>query len=246
MKPRQPRQDGGVSGRTTPRLITLHDVMLLDADGDEKLAINGEELTERFRALARWHRWPKNALLANRSVVKGQKLVCRLVDTLPDATHWLNGNGKYITTKLLQTPVVAGLSFAYVDNGGTQYAGGSRSHLKRSASVQSAPASPPPAKRHSQGESGGFEEFSMSPDTPGGGAKGRTHPRLLDLHRAAALAASKDPSACNKADIRHICGNPRCAVIFHFRPGTKHQNDKDTAYHKAHPNRAPQSFPPWQ
>ena len=87
---------------------------------------------------------------------------------------------------------------------------------------------------------------SQSPGSPESEWAGSTQPVPIRLHKAAYLASCRDPAATKGLEIRHICGNPRCGVVSHFRAGTKAENDHDKDYHQEQRGRSWQSFPPIQ
>ena len=243
---RQSRKRVAVPVGITPQLIALHDVAVGDADGREVILINGAELTGLFHDLASTHGWQVSDLLANCSIEAGIKLPCCLVRELPDATHWFPSESDYIIAKLRRVPVVAGSSYVKLDGADPDYPGRGCTRSKRAAFPQAAPESPPRRSRRAPVMPKRVSECSRSPDTPGGVSKGCTQPRLVNLHRAAALSACKDPSAQNMDVIRHICGHSKCAVIAHFRPGSLLENELDKVHHTSHPSHARQSFQPWQ
>ena len=66
---------------------------------------------------------------------------------------------------------------------------------------------------------------------------------LIRIHRADALATSVDPAADSKLLVRHICGNTRCVVVNHFRPGSQRENDDDKEYHRLNQGCSREHFP---
>lgn len=244
--PRAPRRGGGVTVRNPPALVTLHDVARVGDEDGEETAASAEELLEHFYALAAANRWPAGALLANSSIQAGKRLRCRLVRRLPDHTCWMFHSSGYIVAKMRRTPVVAGRSYTRAAVADPVYRGAPTTHTQPSAPTQVSPESPPRPKRASRSLEERFPEFTTSPDTPGGAAKGCTQPTLIAWHKVAALAACNGPSARKAHVIRHICGNRECAVLSHFRPGSTRANDLDRDYHRSHRGCSRESFPPLQ
>ena len=188
-----------------------------------------------FHALAKANGFQAKDLLANEKVEAGPLKCCR-IEQLPREWSWLPERKGYLHPKLRESKTVrAHSSLSVADDA---KGGGDEDTLaccKRAApAMPSEDASSPQCRRVRKAPKH-LQDYDMSAvGSPESEAAGCTQPVPIYLHRAAFVACSADPEAASKLEMRHICGNPKCGVVSHFRGGTKEENDADKKHHAEH------------
>jgi len=241
---KQQRQRCAMPRRPTERLplVAFSNVAYCEAGGRPRYHVQASELDRVFAALAKANHWSVGDLLANVGFEAGQALECRLVKELPDEWSWLDDSSGYLALHLKASRAVRGFSFLGDEDskdsdwmpprGSSRGAAGAPS-AKRQRTT--APCAQPAAdSSDDEAESLSGAGADSSDDDDDDDDVGRTQPVLTRLHRAAMLAASTNPRAASKLEVRHVCGNPLCAVVSHYRAGTREENDQDAEYHREH------------
>ena len=211
------------------RELKLNDFELYDTESGVHAVVSGHELRAAFSRLADLNGFILSDLLANNPIPAGKPLPCRIATTLPEKLGWFFEDSGYIMLKMHRAATVVGHSFLGREasaSADASYSGAAPSRLEIDAT------SPPRTRKRPAEPPSWLQEHSMSPGTPDLGQEGRTQPLPVRLHRAAALSVSGCPECDGKLILRHICGNKRCMVVAHFRPGTQAENSDDRDYHK--------------
>ena len=225
-----------------PQTVTFRDFEWVCERTQISVVVHGKEVYDLYKALARCNGVPLAKLLANSSHEAGDKLTCYTMDRLPAKWSFMPDAAGYIQPKLKQSLTPIGYSHMGDALDSNYY------QRKRAAPLPSAdgpsPSTPPQhVKRARRALPSWLEGFSISPGSPNGELAGSTQPVPIRLHKAAFLACCSNPKVANALEIRHICGNKRCAVVSHFRTGSKSQNECDKRYKRGRASYSPESFP---
>ena len=209
------------------------------------VVVHAKELYELYGAMAELNGATVDELLANSAIQAGKQLKCCQITRKPRDWSWLPDSEGYLQPKLKQSCTFVGHSYS-----GDRMDG---DHRQRKRAVPSAsadgpsPSSPPQRAKRARKTTEKWQQWQQqSPGSPEGELAGCTQPVPIRLHKAAFLACCPSPEAAQGLEIRHICGNPRCGVVSHFRAGTKLENEQDREYHARHRGCSRQSFPPLQ
>ena len=232
-------------------MVELRDFELFSERSGVTVTIHARELREHFDELARVNGHTPEQLLANDSIPAGRPLRCCIIRRIPKVCGSLGG--EYINLKMRESRVAVGHSFCGTSAPDSNYSpparqrgsGQLRSYPQESHSSCDDTSTPRIGKRQTRPPKH-LDIFSMSPGSPGGDDAGHSSWTPGTLHRLSSLAASGDPGAVAKLWIRHICGEARCGVISHFRPGSRSDNEEDEKYHLAHPGCSREAFAPLQ
>ena len=208
--------------------------------------VHAEELYELYGAMAKLNGATPEELLANSAIQAGKPLACCEIKRKPRDWNWLPDSGGDLQPKLKQSCTFVGHSHC-----GDRMDGDHRERKRVALSASAndpSPSSPTQRSKRARRPSDKWQEWqqSKSPGSPEGELAGSTQPVPIRLHRAAFLASCRNPEAAKGLEIRHICGNTRCAVVSHFRAGTKRENERDREYHEQQRGCSRQSFPPVQ
>ena len=228
------------------RLVKFEDFDWYCERSGVSVVVHAEELNELYGAMAKLNGAPLEALLANSDIKAGQQLRCYEITRKPRKWGWLPNSDGYLQPKLKQSCTPVGHSYSGDGLDGD--------HRQRKRAVPSAsadepsPSSPPQGAKRARKMTQRWQKWQerQSPGSPESECAGSTQPVPIRLHKAAFLASCGNPQAAKGLEIRHICGNPRCGVVSHFRAGTKRENERDKEYHEQHRGYSRQSFPPIQ
>jgi len=229
----------------SPRQVVFRDFEWLCERTEVSVVVHGNELHELYAAVAEANSVPVAKLLANSSHKAGEKLQCYEITRRPRKWSWMPDSGGYLQPKLKQSCTPIGHSHLGAARD-IEYRPRTRAAPSASAGEPS-PSSPPQRAKRPRGQPPQWlQDHSLSPGSPSSEPAGLTQPVAIRLHKAAYLASCSDPMAANGLEIRHICGNPRCGVVSHFRAGSKSQNERDKKYKSGSASYSPEDFPPPQ
>ena len=206
------------------------------SDENAVVHVRGKELQELFAAIASGNGWPISDLLGNVEIAAGERLPCRIINALPAGYSFLSDDSGYIVPKIKGSKTAVGHS--YFGDGDQSCDWKPLPSKKRVSRDHAVP------RRTIQRECA--PKSILDPPFSLGSAVGKTQAMPIRLHRAAALAASKDPDIHSKNWILHVCGNKKCGVVAHYRPGTESDNELDEEYHTHHRGRSIRQHAPWQ
>jgi hypothetical protein len=226
-------------------MVELRDFELFSERSGVTVTIHARELMERFKALAEHNGFTVGQLLQNSEIPANKPLQCCIMQHLPNKSDWMHDAGGYIIAKLHRNRTVVGHTF--LGDGSTdaqeyEHREHATSGFGKHGRSNGTNPSPPRAKRKPPGMPKRFDDYTLSPGSPGQ-EQGCTQPLLIRIHRAAALATSVDPAADSKLLVRHICENTRCGVVNHFRPGSQRENDDEKEYHRLNQGCSREHFP---
>ena len=224
--------------------LILRDFTYRDAGGAEVADVLGAEVLALFRDLATHNGWKLEDLLTNCSIPRGSKLACRVVQSLPSSCKFWDGHADYVVTKLSHSRVVAGRSFAREGSGDTEWV--ARAARSKRQATEPTLSSPPRRKLRKAPPPAWHSDFSTDNPVSPEQSKGSVYPLPIYLHRVAYLSACANRSERAPELVRHVCGNSRCAVIAHYRPGPVKENDSDRKYHKNHRGKSRSAMSPLQ
>jgi hypothetical protein len=205
------------------------------------VVVHAKELYELYGAMAELNGATLEELLANSAIEAGKQLKCCEIKRKPRGWSWLPNSGGYLQPKLKHSCTFVGHSHCGDRMDGDHH---ERNRVVQSASADDpSPSSPPQRAKRARRPTEKWQQWQQqSPGSPEGELAGCTQPVPIRLHKAAFLACCPSPEAAQDLEIRHICGNPSCGVVSHFRAGTKDENELDREYHARHRGCSRQSF----
>ena len=236
-------------GRGLIKFGDVHYTGTNGADSDAVL-VHGDELHGLFQELASVHHVDTADLLGNVSIGENEPLSCILKVQQPSGWSFRKDSEGYICLKLRKSRIPVGHSLqGYACDGGewTEDNSPAAQVISQGAEMGDQTSTPLRDKRQRRAPNP-YGEWSTSPGSPGDDHAG-TQEYTVRLHRAAGLAASKDPESDSKRPMLHICGNKDCMVVAHYRSGTESDNEADKVHHQGQPENgrtSRASHPAWQ
>jgi len=210
-------------------------------DKNVAVPLQSRELTKLFKGLASANGFAMSDLMANEAILPGVALNCRRIERFPTGYSFMTRDKGYIIANIRGSRTAVGHSFWGGDDACEECDPTCAApRLKKGETLE--PASP----RRNPARLSSPQSMPDPPLTPDS-AEGQSHPMLIRLHRAAALAASSHPTQdANKWGVLHICGYKNCGVVGHYRPGTHTDNKADEKHHLKHPGTSRKRYAPWQ
>ena len=216
------------------RDVTLH-------DQNVEIPVQARELTQIFKVLASANDYAMSDLMANEHILPGVTLNCCRIETFPAGLSYFQLDGGYIGVNLKESKTALGHTF-WGSSVPCEVSDPTCAPPRFKKGELPEPASP----RRNPARLSSPKSMPDPPLTPNS-AEGQSHPLLVRLHRAAALAASSNPTQdANKWGVLHICGYKNCGVVGHYRPGTRKDNEADEKHHLEHPGTSRKRHAPWQ
>lgn len=232
--------------RPRVKSVAFSDFDWYDPRTGVSVKVHGKEVQSLFKALAKCNGVPVASLLQNSKIAAGMPLKCYEVNQLPQEWSWQLDSAGYHLVKLKNSFVPRGHGCTGDGDDDSDYEQ-PKSHKKRGASASNfKPSTPQQARRAHRSRVCSRMGAEASLDSPEDGRVGYTQPVQIRLHRLAFLACCADPKAASKLQVRHICGNKKCAVLSHFRAGDFAANKADGDKHKSNPGCSRESFGPLQ
>ena len=198
-----------------------------------EFTVFGDELKAIYHQLAHHNNCSVDDLLNGDQVAQGEELKCVILNKSPSGQAWSQDRSGYLMLFLRSDPTPRGRSFLASPVDATYEP---PQGLMEEPMGSKTPAPYPHSPRPSRTKKRSCMLYDP-PDTPNsdGGMEGCSQAVQVRLHRAAAIAASKDPSSVAALDILHICGRKHCGVVGHFRPGSGLDNSLDLRHHSKRP-----------